>query len=308
MIDGKQLFGHVLNDGQIKENELMAHHNTYGIGGPADIFLTPSTKDELVEILQISYREGVPVTLIGGGSNCLISDKGIRGITICTARMKPDMIIADTWLTAVGGVSTGAAARFAWKHGLTGLEWAVGIPGTLCGAVFMNANGYGGQMKQIVEKVYALTKDGQEDKVYDWDDLKYGESDSIFMHNGDIIYGVKLHLAEGDMEEIKAQMDKHQESRRTKQPLDKRSAGTMYLRPPGYHVGPMIKACGLIGFSIGDAQVSDKHPDFVVNNGNASCQDVLAVLHEVQRRIKEQFGVHVPLDVRLLGEGLKQER
>lgn len=308
MIDGKQLFGHVLSDGQIKENELMAHHNTYGIGGPADIFLTPSTKDELVEILQISYREGVPVTLIGGGSNCLISDKGIRGITICTARMKPDMIITDTWLTALGGVSTGAAACFAWKHGLTGLEWAVGIPGTLCGAVFMNANGYGGQMKQIVEKVYALTKDGKEDKVYDWDDLKYGESDSIFMHNGDIIYGVKLHLAEGDMEEIKAQMDKHQESRRTKQPLDKRSAGTMYLRPPGYHVGPMIKACGLIGFSIGDAQVSDKHPDFVVNNGNASCQDVLAVLHEVQRRIKEQFGVHVPLDVRLLGEGLKQER
>ena len=109
-------------------------------------------------------------------------------------------------------------------------------------------------------------------------------------------------------EMMEAEMDDHQKSRRAKQPLEKRSAGTMYLRPPGYHVGPMIKACGLIGFAIGDAEVSTKHADFVVNNGNASCEDVLAVLHEVQRRVKEQFGVHIPLDVRMLGEGLEQER
>lgn len=308
MTDWKALYGSVLRDGQIKENEILAGHNTYGIGGPADVFLTPMTKDELKAVLEISDKEGLPVTLLGGGSNALISDKGIRGVTICTARMKPDMIVTGTWLTALGGVGTGAASRFAWKHGLTGMEWAVGIPGTLCGAVFMNANGYGSEMKKVVEKVYAITRDGKEEKVYDWDDLHYGESDSIFMHNGDVIYGVKLHLAEGNPDEIKAQMEAHQKSRRDKQPLDKRSAGTMYLRPPGYHVGPMIKACGLIGYKVGDAEVSTKHPDFVVNQGKATAQDVLAVLHEVQRRIKDQFGVHVPIDVRLLGEGLVQER
>ena len=172
----------------------------------------------------------------------------------------------------------------------------------------MNANGYGSKMRNVVEEVYAVSIDGEIDKVYGWDDLHYGESDSVFMHNGDVIYGVKLHLAMGDSEKIKAEMDDHQQSRRAKQPLEKRSAGTMYLRPPGYHVGPMIKACGLIGFAIGDAEVSAKHADFVVNNGNASCEDVLAVLHEVQRRVKEKFGVHIPLDVRMLGEGLEQER
>ena len=172
----------------------------------------------------------------------------------------------------------------------------------------MNANGYGSKMRNVVEEVYAVSIDGEIDKVYGWDDLHYGESDSVFMHNGDVIYGVKLHLAMGDSEKIKAEMDDHQKSRRAKQPLEKRSAGTMYLRPPGYHVGPMIKACGLIGFAIGDAEVSTKHADFVVNNGNASCEDVLAVLHEVQRRVKEKFGVHIPLDVRMLGEGLEQER
>ena len=163
-------------------------------------------------------------------------------------------------------------------------------------------------LDDVVVVGYAVAFVGVIEKVYGWDDLHYGESDSVFMHNGDVIYGVKLHLAIGDSEKIKAEMDDHQQSRRAKQPLEKRSAGTMYLRPPGYHVGPMIKACGLIGFAIGDAEVSTKHADFVVNNGNASCEDVLAVLHEVQRRVKEKFGVHIPLDVRMLGEGLEQER
>lgn len=172
----------------------------------------------------------------------------------------------------------------------------------------MNANGYGSQMKRVVEEVYAITRDGKEKKTYGWDDLHYGDSDSIFMHNGDIIVGVKLHLSPGNPGEIKREMTEHQISRRTKQPLEKRSAGTMYLRPPGYHVGPMIKDCGLIGFSIGDAQVSTKHPDFVVNNGHASCQEILDVLHEVQKRIMEKYHVHVPLDVRIIGEGVHQER
>lgn len=308
MTNWNSFFEGILDERLIKVNEPMAHHNTYGIGGNADVFVSPADKESLIAVLRKSAAEGLPVTLIGGGSNCLISDKGIRGVTICTSRIKPEMTCFETWITAYGGVGTGTVARFAQKNSLTGFEWAVGIPGTLCGAAFMNANGYGSKMRNVVEEVYAVSIDGEIDKVYGWDDLHYGESDSVFMHNGDVIYGVKLHLAMGDSEKIKAEMDDHQKSRRAKQPLEKRSAGTMYLRPPGYHVGPMIKACGLIGFAIGDAEVSAKHADFVVNNGNASCEDVLAVLHEVQRRVKEKFGVHIPLDVRMLGEGLEQER
>ncbi len=308
MTDWNIFFSGILTEKQIKINEPMSHHNTYGIGGNADVFVTPSSKEELKEVLKRISMEGLPVTIIGGGSNCLISDKGIRGVTISTMRMKPEIICNETWITIYGGAGTGSVSRAAQKNALTGFEWAVGIPGTAIGAVFMNANGYGKQMKDVVEEVYAVSIDGEEEKTYGWDDLHYGDSDSVFMHNGDVIYGAKLHLRKGDAEEIKDKMRDHQESRRSKQPLEKRSAGTMYLRPPGYHVGPMIKACDLIGFAIGDAEVSSKHPDFVVNNGNATCEQVLGVLHEVQRRVKEKFGVHIPLDVRMLGEDLKQER
>ena len=308
MTDWKAFFDGILTEREIKIDEPMSRHTTYGIGGPADVFVMPTTEEQLMAILRKADEENIPVTVIGGGSNTLVSDKGIRGITICTTRLKPGMTCEGDWIIATGGAGTGPVARFAEKNSLKGFEWAVGIPGTVCGAVFMNANGYGSQMKKVVEEVYAISRDGKEKKTYGWDDLHYGDSDSVFMHNGDIIVGVKLHLSKGDPAEIKKEMDEHQLSRRTKQPLDKRSAGTMYLRPPGYYVGPMIKSCDLMGFAIGDAQVSTKHPDFVVNNGKATCQDILDVLHEVQKRIMDTYHVHVPMDVRIIGEGVKQER
>lgn len=308
MTDWNVFFDGLLAAGQIKTNEPMSRHTTYGIGGPADVFVLPQNEEELQRILMKADQEGIPVTIIGGGSNCLVSDAGIRGITICTNRMSQEMTCEGTWITAFGGVGTGTISRFALKNELKGFEWAVGIPGTLCGAVFMNANGYGSMMKKVVEEVYAMTRDGRERKTYGWNELRYGDSDSIFMHNGEIVLGAKLHLAKGHSKEIRRCMEEHQLSRRTKQPLDKRSAGTMYLRPPGYFVGPMIKECGLIGFSVGDAQVSAVHPGFVVNNGKASCRDVLDVLHEVQRQVKEKFKIHIPLDVRILGEKAAQEQ
>jgi UDP-N-acetylmuramate dehydrogenase len=309
MRDWKAFFEEIsVPDRNYKINEPMSRHSTYGIGGPADVFVTPVSIDELQTILRKADEEKIPVTVVGGGSNLLVSDLGIRGITICTTRLKPEITCEETWITAMGGAGTGTVSRTALKNNLKGFEWAVGIPGTVCGAVFMNANGYGYQMKNVVEEVYTLTRDGKERKTYGWDDLRYGESDSVFMHNGDVIIGVKIHLSPGNADEINRNMQEHQISRRTKQPLEKRSAGTMYLRPPGYHVGPMIKACGLIGYSVGDAQVSTKHPDFVVNNGHATCEEVLAVLHEVQRRIQAKYNIHVPLDVRILGEGVMQER
>ena len=209
MTNWNSFFEGILDERLIKVNEPMANHNTYGIGGNADVFVSPADKESLIAVLRKAAAEGLPVTLIGGGSNCLISDKGIRGVTICTSRIKPEMTCFETWITAYGGVGTGTVARFAQKNSLTGFEWAVGIPGTLCGAAFMNANGYGSKMRNVVEEVYAVSIDGEIDKVYGWDDLHYGESDSVFMHNGDVIYGVKLHLAMGDSEKIKAEMDDH---------------------------------------------------------------------------------------------------
>ena len=308
MTNWNSFFEGILDSKQVKINEPMKRHTTYGIGGTADVFVTPFEIEELREILKKAHENSIKVSIIGGGSNTLVSDKGIRGITICTGRLKPSMECEDTFIIAKGGVGTGGVARFALKNSLSGFEWAVGIPGTLCGAVFMNANGYGGQMKKVVQEVYAISRDGKEMKTYDWDDLKYGDSDSVFMHNGDIIIGAKLHLKKGNKEEIDAKMKEYQASRRKKQPLDKRSAGTMYLRPPGYYVGPMIKASGLAGFSIGDAQVSEKHQGFVVNNGKATCQDVVEVLKHVRKTVKEKFKIKIGIDVRVIGEDTEQLR
>ena len=180
MTNWNSFFEGILDERLIKVNEPMANHNTYGIGGNADVFVSPADKESLIAVLRKAAAEGLPVTLIGGGSNCLISDKGIRGVTICTSRIKPEMTCFETWITAYGGVGTGTVARFAQKNSLTGFEWAVGIPGTLCGAAFMNANGYGSKMRNVVEEVYAVSIDGEIDKVYGWDDLHYGESDSVF--------------------------------------------------------------------------------------------------------------------------------
>lgn len=298
----REFFDGILSERQIRTDELMSAHTTYGIGGPADAFVTPVNETELTAILKKAYSEHVPVTVIGGGSNCLVRDKGIRGIVICTMRMVSSIRRDGNRIFASGGAGTGAVARFALKESLSGLEWACGIPGTICGAAFMNANGYGGHMADVVESVRCIRQDGSGMRIWTSEEIRYGDSDSLFMENGDILLDVTMALQPGDPAEIKARMDEYQLSRRTKQPLEKRSAGTMYLRPPGHYVGPMIKSCGLMGFSIGDAQVSTKHPDFVVNNGKASCEEILAVLHEVQHRVQEKYGVLMPLDVRIIGE------
>ena len=307
MTDWNSVFDGILTERQFKVNEPMNRHNTYGIGGPADVFVMPQTEDQLKQVLRRADELHIPVTVIGGGSNSLISDRGIRGITLCTARIKSSTVRKGNQIIVTGGAGTGAVSRFAMKEGLSGLEFAAGIPGTLLGAVFMNANGYGSKFANVVHSVRTVTRDGRQEKHYTLEEIQYGDSDSVFMHNGDIVLEVVFDLKEGNPEEIKAVMDEYQASRRAKQPLEKRSAGTMFLRPTGHYVGPMIKGCDLMGFAIGDSQVSTKHPDFVVNNGKASAADILAVLHEVQRRVQEKYHVHLPLDVRMMGEDFPQE-
>ena len=165
--------------------------------------------------------------------------------------MKSSTVRKGNQIIVTGGAGTGAVSRFAMKEGLSGLEFAAGIPGTLLGAVFMNANGYGSKFANVVHSVRTVTRDGRQEKHYTLEEIQYGDSDSVFMHNGDIVLEVVFDLKEGNPEEIKAVMDEYQASRRAKQPLEKRSAGTMFLRPPGHYVGPMIKGCDLMGFAIG---------------------------------------------------------
>ena len=161
MTDWTSFFEGILTEKEFRVNEPMSRHTTYGIGGPADVFVTPTNEETLKKVLRRAADGGVPVTVIGGGSNCLVSDKGIRGITVCMQRMKPELVCEGDWITATGGVATSAVSRLAWQNQLKGMEWAVGLPGTICGAAFMNANGYGSQMKRVVESVRVVTRDGK---------------------------------------------------------------------------------------------------------------------------------------------------
>ena len=290
-----------------RENEPLAAHCTFKIGGPAQLFVMPENEQQLCSAVALCKEQAVRYYLLGNGSNILFADEGFSGVVIDVSALDAEIAVEDTVLTAGAGVRLAALCKAALKHGLSGLEFAAGIPGTLLGAVFMNANGYGSKFANVVHSVRTVTRDGRQEKHYTLEEIQYGDSDSVFMHNGDIVLEVVFDLKEGNPEEIKAVMDEYQASRRAKQPLEKRSAGPMFLRPPGHYVGPMIKGCDLMGFAIGDAQVSTKHPDFVVNNGKASAADILAVLHEVQRRVQEKYHVHLPLDVRMMGEDFPQE-
>ena len=166
MTDWTSFFEGILTEKEFRVNEPMSRHTTYGIGGLADVFVTPTNEETLKMLLRRAADGGVPVTVIGGGSNCLVSDKGIRGITVCMQRMKPELVCEGDWITATGGVATSAVSRLAWQNQLKGMEWAVGLPGTICGAAFMNANGYGSQMKRVVESVRVVTRDGKREKTY----------------------------------------------------------------------------------------------------------------------------------------------
>ena len=286
---------------RVREEEYLRHHTTFKIGGPADLFVEPTTMAELSFALRTIHEFDVPVTIIGCGSNILVKDGGIRGAVVSVRHMTQIMDCNDNVLCIGSGYMLKDASEFAWENGLTGLEFAIGIPGTLGGAVFMNAGAYDGDMSHVVTAVRAVDFQGNI-KEYDASHLDFAYRHSIFHDNHEVIGEVIMTLKPGDKAAIKARMDELTEKRESKQPLEFASAGSTFKRPPGYFAGTLIEQTGLKGLSVGDAQVSHKHAGFVINTGSASAKDVLDLIAEVQRRVYDQHGVHLEPEVRMIGE------
>ena len=281
--------------------EPMKNHTTFRIGGPADALALPKTPEEVAEVVRFCHEHAQPYYVLGNGSNLLVSDEGYRGLVLQLYRNFNDIQVNGETITVQSGAMLAAVARTAYQTGLTGLEFASGIPGTIGGAVVMNAGAYGGEMKNVLKEVTVLTKEG-EVLVIPAKALELGYRTSVIPKNGWIVLGAVLQLKKGDQEQILARMEELKEQRIIKQPLDLPSAGSTFKRPEGYFAGKLIMDAGLRGFTVGGAQVSEKHCGFVVNRGNATAADVWELICEVKRRVKEMTGVELEPEVKLLGD------
>lgn len=279
----------------------MKKHTTFRIGGPADYYLCPHSTEELQKILQICRENKLEFFILGNGSNLLVSDKGYRGVVIQLWKNFSDIETEDNTITVKAGTLLSKVAAEALEESLTGMEFASGIPGTMGGAVMMNAGAYGGEMKDIIREVTVLTREG-ELLTLSKEEMNFGYRTSVVKEKGYVVISAVLQLRKGDREEIRKVMDELKERRVTKQPLDMPSAGSTFKRPEGYFAGKLIMDAGLRGFSVGGAQISEKHCGFVVNKGDATAADVLGLIGEVQKRVQEKFGVALEPEVKFLGE------
>ena len=297
----KQRFQEILEDNRILEAELMSRHTTFRIGGPADFFLVPENADEIKKIIAVCKEKNVPYFILGNGSNLLVSDRGYRGVVIQLDRNFGEVKVEGTEIHASAGALLSTIAVAARRASLTGFEFAGGIPGTLGGAVVMNAGAYGGEMKDVLRKVMVMDQSG---KVFEIpaEELQMGYRTSIIKTAGYIVLGAVLSLKEGNLEEIKMLTRKLSEQRTSKQPLEYPSAGSTFKRPEGYFAGKLIMDSGLRGYQVGGAQVSEKHCGFVINTGNATAKDVTTLMSDVQRIVMEKFGVKLEPEVKFLGE------
>ncbi len=279
----------------------MAEHTTFRSGGPADFFVTPPNKDSIVALLRFLRKSGTEYLILGRGSNLLIGDKGYRGVVVDTGRALGDIMIEENIICAGAGASLSAVANMAAEASLTGMEFASGIPGSVGGAVFMNAGAYGGEMAQIVSLVELLDPSGELIGV-SGSDMGFSYRMSMAQKEDLAIISVKLRLQTGNKDEILAKIKDLGEQRSQKQPLEFPSAGSTFKRPEGYFAGKLISDAGLSGLSIGGAMVSPKHNGFIINTGNASSSDILELIHEVQDRVRGDSGVSLIPEVRIMGE------
>ena len=279
----------------------MKNHTTFRVGGPADIFLTPSA-EELPAVLSICREEQMPVTVIGNGSNLLVGDQGIRGVVICIGFGMRGIRVDGEKIFLEAGVTLAAAAQQAAKAGLTGLEFASGIPGTFGGAVVMNAGAYGGEMKDVIVSVRVISEDG-EILTLSKEELDLSYRHSVIPERGYLVIDGELLLTrEKDPDQITERMEELKKKRIEKQPLEYPSAGSTFKRPEGYFAGKLIMDAGLRGFSVGGAAVSEKHCGFVINKGNATAADICALMDEVTRIVKEKYAVTLEPEVKKVGE------
>lgn len=280
----------------------MSEHTTFKIGGAADVLIFPANCSEVAKIFKLINKYKINCTILGNGSNVLVLDNGIRGAVIkFTDKFFGKMRVENTKIFADAGASLKDVSNFAAENSLTGMEFAVGIPGSIGGAIFMNAGAYDGEMKNIVENVKSVSPNGD---VIDFcrDNLNLGYRKSIFQENNFAICEVELNLNFGEKIDIKNKMADFTEKRESKQPLELPSAGSTFKRPKGYFAGTLIDQTGLKGLKVGGAMISDKHAGFVVNVGNATAADVLNLIDEVKKRVYEVHGVNLNPEVRIIGE------
>lgn len=290
-----------LRQEQIRREEPLARHTTFRVGGPAQYFVQPALA-EISQVLELCRRFEMPLTVIGNGSNLLVSDAGLRGVVLEIGKAAAGLTVLSDEETLVvqAGTLLSETARTAASYGLSGMEFAAGIPGSLGGAVFMNAGAYGGEMKDILSEVRVLALDGVQ-RVYRAQELELSYRHSRMMDAGELVLEARLSLKKDEKAAIQARMDELKRKRLEKQPLEYPSAGSTFKRPEGYFAGKLIEDAGLRGFRIGDAQVSEKHCGFVINRGGASAAEILELMQEVQQRVKEDSGVTLEPEVRLLG-------
>lgn len=286
--------------GNIHFEEPMSSHTTFRVGGPAECYIEIENAEQLQKVQRYLYQVEYPFTIVGNGSNLLVSDNGYQGIVLQIGGKMSNISVEGNVIVACAGASMAQVSAAAWKNGLTGLEFASGIPGTVGGGVVMNAGAYGGELAQVVTSVEVLNKDS-EFLTLDNETMEFGYRRSTIRRQPFIVTEVTFELTPGNPEEIKAKMDELAAKRREKQPLEFPSAGSTFKRPEGHFAGELIMNAGLRGFQVGGARVSDKHCGFVINTGNASAADIMDVIWEVQRRVKERFEVELEPEVVFLG-------
>ena len=284
----------------VRINEPMKNHTTFKIGGPAQYYVTPESVTQIQEVVSLCRDMNIPLHVIGNGSNILVGDDGVDGVVLALFNTFSDYEIKDNVITAQAGMSLIKLAVIALREGLTGLEFASGIPGSVGGAVYMNAGAYDGQMKDVVTSVTVLDEAGNI-RILGRDELDMGYRTSAVAKNNMIVLQVIIELKAGDKEQIKDRMNQLSELRKQKQPLEYPSAGSTFKRPEGHFAGKLIADAGLKGYSIGGAAVSEKHAGFVVNMGGATAKDVVELTDYIKKRIIEQFGVTLELEIKKIG-------
>ena len=283
-----------------KKNEPMSAHTSFKIGGAAEYFVEPKSESELLSVINVAKEKTIPLTVIGNGSNLLVSDEGIEEIVLSTLKMNEIKLLDETHIFAAAGASLTAVCIFAKNSSLTGLEFAYGIPGSVGGALYMNAGAYGGEMSQVVASAKSV-KDG---KLYERaiGELELSYRHSVYSGTDEIITGVVFELSKGDMAEISEKMETLMSKRKTSQPLDYPSAGSTFKRPEGYYAAALIDECGLKGLSFGGAEVSRKHAGFVINRENATCKDVLTLIDMIKKEVLGKKGVTLSTEVIYIGK------
>lgn len=291
----------VIDEERVRRNEPLRRHTTFRVGGPADYLVMPVKAEEIKGVIQLCHKEGVPYYILGNGSNLLVGDKGYRGVMMKFHQSLNRLRVEGNVIRAEAGCSLAQIAVTALEAGLTGFEFAAGIPGTLGGAVVMNAGAYGGEMKDVLRSATVLTRDGDILEL-PLAELEMGYRTSIISRKDYIVLEARISLQRGEREEIRAKMEDLRKRRVEKQPLEYPSAGSTFKRPEGYFAGKLIQDAGLRGARIGGAQVSEKHCGFVINTGDATAADIVNLIRHVADTVKEKFGVTLEPEVKRIGE------